>query len=463
MSFSDKYYEVSDSKKVLSWKKSSRTLLSLQKRLYKSILVGDTKKSLSLQNLILISNCSRLLAIREVTQISLNRRVSGIDGKTSLTFIERFHLNEFLRLNFNKWMPQSLRKILSVDKGGKVNFYKVSTISDRAWQVLIRFSLEPAHEAVFNPRNYGFRLGRSIYDVQNFFMLNLDRSSFGNQKRILSINLENSITYFDTNFLVKKLIAPRSIKLGIFRSLKKGFSLYFSDDSRESYCLSSLLLNVLLDGIESIHSSIRYGYHIIYLLKPFDNESNIVDSIKVFLTSRNLNLSDEYIKLFSTTKGFDFLGWHFKFYKNGNLISVPSWDNYQNFLIRVKHIVNNSNYGSFIKANKLYPIVREWKLYHRFSTLSGPKFSLFFIKKRAFKSFNKETKQDFYSTKKLLDKCFSPSISNEEDNLPSDVFPLIYSSHITFYLDSFLLSSKNYNSSHGKYFCIHCGIKSTYS
>ena len=187
MSFSSKYYEVDDSKKVLSWKKSSRTLISLQKRLYKSILVGDTKKSLSLQNLILISNCSRLLAIREVTQISLNRRVSGIDGKTSLTFIERFHLNEFLRLNFNKWMPQSLRKVLSVDKKGKVKLFKISTISDRAWQVLIRFSLEPAHEAVFNPRSYGFRLGHSIYEIQNFFMLNLDRSSFGTQKRILSI------------------------------------------------------------------------------------------------------------------------------------------------------------------------------------------------------------------------------------------------------------------------------------
>lgn len=461
MFFSNVYNEPFDKKKVLSWKKSIKTLESLQKRLYKSIFVGDTRKSMSLQNLILVSNCSRLLAIREVTQISLNRKVSGIDGKTSLSFIERFHLNEFLRLNFNNWMPQSLRKVFSIDKKGNIKVFKVSTISDRAWQVLIRYSLEPAHEAIFSPRSYGFRLGRSVFDVQNFFMLNLDRSSFGTKKRILSLYLENSPISFDVNLLIKKIVAPRSIKLGIFRSIKKGFSLHFPDSSQEAYCLSSLLMNILLDGVESLHPSIRYGYNIVYLLKPFDNELEITGRVRNFLSSRGLTLRSESIELFSASKGFDFLGWHFKFCKDGNLISVPSWNNYQDFLIRVKHIINNSNYGSLIKANKLYPIIRDWKLYHRFSTLKGPRFSLFFIKKRAFKSFNKETRQDFYSSKKLLDKCFSSVI--DYSSILKDDFRLVYSSHMTFCTSSFLQLSNDRTILNKKFFCIHCGMRFTYN
>jgi retron-type reverse transcriptase len=464
MIFFNAFVDSRYNKKVLSWEKSDRILRTLQNRLYKAIFVGDIRKSLSLQNLILISSCSRLLAIREVTQISLNKKISGIDGKTSLSFIERFHLNEFLRRNFNNWMPQSLKKFFFVDKNGLIKTLKVSTISDRAWQVLIRFALEPAHEAVFNPRNYGFRLARNIHDTQKFFLLNLDRSALGIQKRILLINLEQSIFSFNINFLVKILIAPRSIKLGIFRTLKKGFSLSFSDDSScSTYSLSSLLLNILLDGIESIHHSLRFGYSLVYFLKPLDDEVKIIESIKHFLSIRGLSLREDSIRLFSASKGFSFLGWHFKFSNKKNIISVPSIDNYNNLLTRVKYIINNSNYGSIVKVNKLYPIIKSWKLYHRFSVLRGPRFSLFFIKKKAFKIFNQESRQDFYSSKKLLDKCFSYSVIDDKKiSLRNNI--LHPYSHITFSINSFLLYYKYLlPSDHNKYFCIHCGIKFTYS
>lgn len=68
----------------LSWKKSQNNLYFLQKRIFKSILVGDIKRALRIQKLIIHSNSARLLAIREVTQVNFNRKISGIDGKTSL-------------------------------------------------------------------------------------------------------------------------------------------------------------------------------------------------------------------------------------------------------------------------------------------------------------------------------------------------------------------------------------------
>lgn len=64
-----------------SWRNLKQILFSLQKRLFKSVLVRDTKMSLKIQRLILTSNSSRLLAIREVTQLSSERNIAGIDGK----------------------------------------------------------------------------------------------------------------------------------------------------------------------------------------------------------------------------------------------------------------------------------------------------------------------------------------------------------------------------------------------
>jgi hypothetical protein len=39
-------------------------------------------------------------------------------------------------------------------------------------------------------------------------------------------------------------------------------------------------------------------------------------------------------------------------------------DNFKAFRQKVKHIVNNSNYGAAVKAEKLAPIVRGWRNYN---------------------------------------------------------------------------------------------------
>ena len=66
---------------------------------------------------------------------------------------------------------------------------------------------------------------------------------------------------------------------------------------------------------------------------------------------------------------------------------------FQGFRQKVKHIVNHSNYGATVKAEKLAPVVRGWRNYHRFCKMDGSRFSLYYIQQRAFKVFNKETKK----------------------------------------------------------------------
>jgi len=144
-----------------------------------------------------------------------------------------------------------------------------------------------------------------------------------------------------------------------------------------------------------------------FFLKPKDDEKQIFKKVIFFLRKVSLSFSKVSFLLTSGVKGFDFLGWNFKIQEKSKLYCTPSSKNYVDFQNKVKFIINNSNFGSKAKAIKLYPIVYEWRNYHRFSNLyTNSRYSLFFLQQRAFKVFNKETKQNRFSTKRLLNKAF---------------------------------------------------------
>ena len=106
--------------------------------------VGDKRKAKYLQKLILKSKAARFMAIRQVTQLNAGKKTAGIDGIASLTFEERFTLNDILKENVNTWKHKKLREIPIPKKDGTIRMLKVPTIADRAWQCLAKYALEPA-------------------------------------------------------------------------------------------------------------------------------------------------------------------------------------------------------------------------------------------------------------------------------------------------------------------------------
>lgn len=331
---------------VLSWEKSTKNLQRIQSRLFKAVYVGDIKKALVLQKIILFSNSSRLLAIREVTQISLHKKLSGIDGKTFLTFTERFELNEYIKFNLNNWYPQSLKIISSLKKDGTSDLVKVPTISDRVWQCLVGFVINPAYEAVSHPNNFDFYSRESLVNLQKLILLNICENSNGYQKRILLISLERNLLSFNVNNLLKKLIAPRGIKLGIFRFLQKGLTPGFFEYDKELFNLNNTLANIILNGMEDLHYSIRCNSYLLFFLRPFDKEEIIVKKICKFFKFSQIDLPILNMKVYTPMDGFEFLDWKFKYSPNKGSYCTPSSSSYQNFLKRVKQIINNSNYGA---------------------------------------------------------------------------------------------------------------------
>ena len=405
----------SESWQKVNWKKLQKNLFRLQKRIFKAVREGDMRQARSLQKLVMKSYSAMMLAIRQVTQLNTGKKTAGIDGKTALNHEERFELLEELQANASDWKHQGLREIPIPKKNGKVRLLKVPTISDRAWQCLVKYALEPAHEATFHARSYGFRTGRSAHDAQKIIFLNLRSFCNGIDKRVIELDIKKCFDRISHKAMMDRLIAPREIKLGIFRCLKAGINPEFPEQGTpQGGIVSPLLANIALNGIEEIHPSVRYADDMIYFLKPNDNAEAILQKVKDFLQERGMEISSEKTKVTASTDGFNFLGWHFKVQKNGKFRSTPSQENYQAFRQKVKNIVNNSNHGAKVKAIKLAPIVRGWRNYHRFCKMDGARNSLCFTELRAYKVFNKEAKQNRYSSKKLLDQAF-PSIPYSEN------------------------------------------------
>ena len=150
-------HETSESWRNLNWKKFRKDLFRLQCRVFKAIREGNKRKALSLQKLILKSSSARFLAIRQVSQLNAGKKTAGIDGKKSLTFEERFELEELLKVSSNDWKHKKLRSIPIPKKDGSTRILKIPTIADRAWQCLAKYAIEPAHEALFHAKELWFQ------------------------------------------------------------------------------------------------------------------------------------------------------------------------------------------------------------------------------------------------------------------------------------------------------------------
>ena len=468
---------ISESWKNLNWKKFRKDLFRLQCRVFKAVREGNKRKALSLQKLILKSKAARFLAIRQVTQLNAGKKTAGIDGKKLLSHSERFELEELLKASGNNWIHGKLRSIPIPKKDGSTRMLKIPNISDRAWQCLAKFALEPAHEATFHARSYGFRPGRSAQDAQKILFSNLRSQSNGINKRVIELDIEKCFDRISHTTIMENLIAYKGIKSGIFRCLKAGINPEFPEQGTpQGGVVSPLLANIALNGIESIHKykdtnsrkiiepSIRYADDMVIILRPQDDANAILDKINEFLADRGMKVSEKKTKITAATDGFDFLGWLISVQSNGKFRSTPSMENYKKFRQKIKAIVNNSNIGSTEKAKKLAPVVRGWRNYHSSCKMDGSKFSLWNIEKRTWKVFNKETKNDKHSTNKLIDKAF-PKVSyseNSHNNVTRDKSPFdgdqVYWSK---------RNSKLYDGETSKalkrqnHTCGHCGLKCT--
>jgi 5-methylcytosine-specific restriction endonuclease McrA len=137
-------------------------------RIFKAQKNGNTRLVRKLQKLLLSSKAAKLLAIRQVTQLNTGRKTAGVDGKKALEPPQRLALLEVLVKNWKQWKHQPLKRVYIPKADGTRRGLGIPTISDRAYQCLIKYALEPAAEAMFNLRYKAARGGCSENTIKGF-------------------------------------------------------------------------------------------------------------------------------------------------------------------------------------------------------------------------------------------------------------------------------------------------------
>lgn len=318
---------------------------------------------------------------------------------------QRFELEQELFREGTKWKHMGVRGVNIPKPDGTLRPLKIPTIRDRAWQCLVKLVVEPAHEAKFHARSYGFRPGRCTHDAQKVIFLNLRSNSKGKSKRILELDIEKCFDRINHSTIMDNIIAPRFIKSGLYKCLKVGVNPEFPEQGTpQGGVISPLLANIALNGIEDIHPSIRYADDMIFILKPHDNVDEILSNIKQFLAQRGMNIKLSKTRLTQATSGFDFLGWNFIVTKSGRLVSRPSSDNYSNLKKKVKNLINNSTIKINDRISKITPIVRGWRNYHLYCDMS--QHDLWNLDNYVFKKILKNKNYSLESSTKLVRKAF---------------------------------------------------------
>lgn len=331
----------------LSWEKANINLLRLQRHIIKAVYVGDFFYAIKLQKLLVISNSARLLAIRFVVQSSNTKTSLGLTNNLSLSSLERFKISNFILKNVYNWSPQQYKDVLVTNEFRTSSFrVRVWSIYDRCWQCLIKFAIEPVHRALSSPRSYNADESESIYNLQRTLYLNFSKESYASQKRVLIVTCSVPLIAFDNKLLLKNVLAPRSIKLGIFRFLKLGLTLDFNSKFNRLNFLGFILMEFLFSNIDSIINGVRIGTTMMIFLKPIEDEISVFLKLTKVFNLMGIFKEAFTFKFVSILSGFDFLDWNYRFYPDRGFCCVPSLESYRLFLTRVKSIVNNSNYGS---------------------------------------------------------------------------------------------------------------------
>jgi RNA-directed DNA polymerase len=227
-----------------------------------------------------------MLAIRQVTQLNQGKKTTGIDGKKLLTFKERFQLEKTFQQHTKTWKHQKLREMSIPKKDGTKRTLKIPIMVDRAWQCLIKYALEPAHEATFHARSYGFRPERSTHDAQKIMFLHLSSRKNGINKRIFKLDIAKCFDRISHETILDKVIAPNFLIKGLRRCLKAGVNPEFP---HQGGVCSPLLANIALNGIENIGEVkkgretysiyVRYADDIVFVLKPENNAEKLLVEI----------------------------------------------------------------------------------------------------------------------------------------------------------------------------------------